>query len=288
MGFGSPSQSRSEEELEQVERSKREQERILELKRVKRAKKTVVTKTRHSLERLCASSEDVKLIENEIADLWAVLESCINVMDELQDAYSRSGELENKNSVTVEAEGLESEINNVIEKAEGVIKQLMKKSQTASNEQTVPQSVPHMTDQSPHSPVNNHSLSPQHLGNYSQRLKLLKVPIFDSEKSKFEDFWGLFLSPVDLGGEPANIKMARLRQSLTGSTLEAIRGLGVTQPEYEEAKQILKSKFGGECRKLQAYMDQIKKIIIIIIIVVIIIISNNGLLTESTGWLFLC
>ena len=54
----------------------------------------------------------------------------------------------------MEAEGLESEINNVIEKAEGVIKQLMKKSQTAPNEQTVPQSVPHMTDQSPHSPVN--------------------------------------------------------------------------------------------------------------------------------------
>jgi len=139
MGFGLPSQSRSEEELEQVERLKRGQERILELKRVKRAKKTVVTKTHHGLERLCASGENVKLIENEIADLWAALESCINVMDELQDAYSRSGELENKNSVTVEAEGLESEINNVIEKTEGVIKQLVKKSQTASNEQTVPQ-----------------------------------------------------------------------------------------------------------------------------------------------------
>ena len=231
----------------------------MELKRVKRTKKTVVTKTGHSLGRLCASGEDAKLIENEIADLWAALESCINVMDELQDAYSLSGELENKNSITVEAEGLESEINNVIEKAEGVIKQLVKKGQTASNVQTVPQSVPHMTDQSPHSPVNNHSSSPQHLGNYSQRLKPLKVPIFDGEKSKFEDFWGLFLSLVDQGGEPANIKMARLRQSLTGSALEAIRGLGVTQPEYEEAKQILETKFGGERRKLQAYMDQIEK-----------------------------
>ena len=104
MGFCSLSQWRSEKELEQVERSKREQERILELERVKRAKKTVVTKTRHSLGRLCASGEDAKPIENEIADLWAALESCINVMDELQDAYSLSGELENKNSITVEAE----------------------------------------------------------------------------------------------------------------------------------------------------------------------------------------
>ena len=140
-------------------------------------------------------------------------------MDELQDAYSRSGELENKNSITVETEGLESELNNVIEKAEGVIKQLVKKGQTVSNEQTVPQSVPHVTDQSPHSPVNNHSSSPQHLGNYSQRLKPLKVPIFDSDKSKFEDFWGLFLRLVDQGGEPANIKVARLSKALQEAPL---------------------------------------------------------------------
>ena len=49
------------------------------------------------------------------------------------------------------------------------------------------------------------------------------------------------------------------RQSLTGSALEAIGGLGVTQPEYEEAKGILETKYGGDCRKLQAYMDQIEQ-----------------------------
>ena len=53
--------------------------------------------------------------------------------------------------------------------------------------------------------------------------------------------------------------MTRLRQSLTGTALEAIRGLGVTEPEYNEAKEILHCKFGGERRKLQAYMDQIDK-----------------------------
>jgi len=59
--------------------------------------------------------------------------------------------------------------------------------------------------------------------------------------------------------EPTNIKMARLRQSLTRTALEAIRGLGVSEPEYKEAKEILQSKFGGERRKLLAYMDQIEK-----------------------------
>ena len=69
----------------------------------------------------------------------------------------------------------------------------------------------------------------------------------------------LFTSLVDQGEEPPNIKMTRLRQSLTGSALEAIRGLGVTQPEYEKAKEILETKFGGNRRKLRAYMDQIEK-----------------------------
>ena len=40
---------------------------------------------------------------------------------------------------------------------------------------------------------------------------------------------------MDESTEPSNLKMARLRQCLTGNALEAIRGLGVTAPEYEEA-----------------------------------------------------
>ena len=46
----------------------------------------------------------------------------------------------------------------------------------------------------------------------------------------------MFLSLVDQGVEPTNIKMARLRQSLTGTALGAIRGLGVSDPENKEAK----------------------------------------------------
>ena len=65
--------------------------------------------------------------------------------------------------------------------------------------------------------------------------------MFSGEKSKFEDFWEMFMSLVDQGVEPTNIKMATLRQSLTGTALEAIRGLGVSDPDYKEAKEILQS-----------------------------------------------
>ena len=53
--------------------------------------------------------------------------------------------------------------------------------------------------------------------------------------------------------------MARLRQCLTGNACEAIRGLGVTVHEYEEAKEILKTKYGGTRRVLRAYLDQLEQ-----------------------------
>ena len=53
--------------------------------------------------------------------------------------------------------------------------------------------------------------------------------------------------------------MVRLRQCLTGNALEAIRGLGVTAPEYEEAKETLKTKYGCARRLLRAYMDQLEQ-----------------------------
>ena len=101
--------------------------------------------------------------------------------------------------------------------------------------------------------------SPSFERNYS-RLKPLKVPSFDGDKTKFEDFWLLFESLVDCSKEPVNIKMARLLQSLSGEALVVIRGLGVSSLEYEEAKSILKTKFGGQRRQLRAYLDQLESL----------------------------
>lgn len=85
------------------------------------------------------------------------------------------------------------------------------------------------------------------------------MPSYGGDKTKFEEFWGLFESLVDQSKEPVNLKMARLRQCLFGSALESTRGLGVSEPEYEEAKEILIAKFGGQRRQLRAYMNQLEK-----------------------------
>ena len=49
----------------------------------------------------------------------------------------------------------------------------------------------------------------------------------------------MFMGLVDQGVEPTNIEMIRLRQSLTRTALEAIRGLRVSDPEHKEANEIL-------------------------------------------------
>ena len=49
--------------------------------------------------------------------------------------------------------------------------------------------------------------------------------------------------------------MARPHQCLTGNAWKAIRGLGVTVQECEEAKEILKTKYGGTRRLPRAYLE---------------------------------
>lgn len=58
-----------------------------------------------------------------------------------------------------------------------------------------------------------------------------------------------FESLVDESTEPVNVKMARFRECLSGRVLEANRGLGVSEAEYNEAKEIvIHSKFEAGTR----------------------------------------
>ena len=109
-----------------------------------------------------------------------------------------------------------------------------------------------MADNYDQQPAQQYQLNESHgnQGDRSRFLKPLKVPSFNGDKQKFEDFWALFKSLVDESAEPANLKMTRLLQCLTGNALEAIRVLGVSVPKYEEPKEILITKYGGTRRLL--------------------------------------
>jgi ABC-type transporter Mla MlaB component len=99
------------------------QERILELKRNKRVRKAAVTRLRHSIEKLCVKKDeiDIQLVEKQVASLWNLLEKNMDIMDELSVMYAKVGEHENRQACLKEADAVEAEVMQAIEKAESVI-----------------------------------------------------------------------------------------------------------------------------------------------------------------------
>ena len=78
---------------------------------------------------------------------------------------------------------LEKEVNNIIEKAERVIKDILEKKHANASKETLLQTPSSKSPAQPtHSPAHSQSSSSDHSGNCNQRLKPLKVPMFSGEK----------------------------------------------------------------------------------------------------------
>ena len=163
-----------------------------------------------------------------IEQLWTALEKVQGTLEELTAFYVEVGDESGKNEAIEESETIEKEVQRAIEAGQTVIKNRARKTVNTGRSISV-----NMADNYDQQLPQQYQLNESH-GNQDDRsrfLKPLKVPSFNGDKQKFEDFWTLFKSLVDESAELANLKMARLRQCLTGNALEAIRGLGVSTPE---------------------------------------------------------
>ena len=100
-------------------------------------------------------------------------------------------------------------------------------------------------------------------GAADRKLERIKLPTFSGDKTKFEYFLTAFQSIVDDSDEPAKYKMIRLKACLQGKAEESISELGFSEEAYEEAKNTLKRRFGGERRKLQNFLEEVKRIKVI-------------------------
>ena len=106
-----------------------EQDKVLELKRVKRARKTAVTKVKHAIEKLCArrsENDDIELIDREIDNLSELLERSLETMDELACVYTKVGEKENKQTIVNESNAFETEIQETIRSTQRVVTSMIK------------------------------------------------------------------------------------------------------------------------------------------------------------------
>ena len=236
-------------------------------------------------------------IENCVNEFWKILEDTQVVMDELSSLYLQLNDIKMHKEVMQESDNLQLDLLQTIDSAQKIVVspalsgQSKSRVQSAtsllagdiltepshkspttmqgSNNLDLPSSnnTGSPNNQQREDPVSNTSSShqvstqaQQHEGTpaINRHLKPLRVPTFDGNKVQFEEFWSLFQSLVDASNEPVNLKMARLQQSLVGRAHEAIRCLGASAPEYEEAKEILKTKFGVQPRQIRAYMDELE------------------------------
>ena len=174
-----------------------------------------MTKVRHHMEKLCITSpKDAVAIEKDIEQLWSLLDTTLEILDELSVVFLEDGDVKSQKAAIQESQSLELEIQTAIEKAHEAVKTCVQSSAgtaSASQETSVAFSTtpvvsegqlgsgsPPPTFQGNHSGHDGTGSSEVSPGGISanNRLKPLKVPTY-GDKTKFEEFWGLFESLVD-------------------------------------------------------------------------------------------
>ena len=149
------------------------------------------------MEKLCITPKDVVAIEKDIEQLWSLLETTLEVLDELCIVYLEKGEEKNREAAMEEAQSLESEIQAAIEKAHEAVKsQAQISAGSASHKEPVTNVNLPIVSQGPPNPA---SPPPPHQNSHSDqvepgisqssptgfpanhRLKPLKVPSYDGD-----------------------------------------------------------------------------------------------------------
>lgn len=201
-------------DTEQIEKdvndeAKLEREKVLlKLKRGKRQRKTDMTKIRHHMEKLCITLKNAIAIEKDIEQFWSLLDTTLEILDELRVVYLENGDIKSQNVVIEESQSLELEIQGTIEKAHEAVKTCVQNFAVAASDlqgtSASNLTMPIVSE----GQLSSSSPPPNLQGNYSgqddtgasgvqpggisanNRLKLLKVPTYGGDKTKFEEFGG--------------------------------------------------------------------------------------------------
>lgn len=238
-----------------------------ELKRQKRVFKMQLTKLYTPLMRLLSDEPiDRKAILTALENVEEKKLDAIQVLEDLIVIYERANDKKN-------VERSNDEIDKIIEATDKEIASVKDFLSSSSREpsSTIPDK--HVEAKQQELPPLEYNLPPKNpeatpkpffseskqppSSSADRKLERIKLLTFSGDKTKFEYFWTAFESIVDDSDEPAKYKMIRLKACLQGKAEESISKLGFSEEEYEEAKNTLKRRFGGERRKLQNYLEEV-------------------------------
>jgi len=90
-----------------------------------------------------------------------------------------------------------------------------------------------------------------------KQLKRVSVPIFYGDEKTYQNWKAAFTACVDQAPATAEYKLLQLKQCLAGEPLKATESLGHSAAAYQAAKERLERKFGGQCRQIAIYLEEI-------------------------------
>ena len=168
----------------EVEKEKEMDVLLIQIKSRKRTAKTKITKLRHELERLCVKNTEVTVIESVIEQLWAALADVQEVLEELTTFYVEVGDQAGKNKAFEEYETIEKDVEKAIEAGQSEIK--VRASKTVNMNRPITENTMDRFEQ-PARQYQQNEIQGHH-DDRNRFLKPLKIPTFNGEKRKFEDF----------------------------------------------------------------------------------------------------
>ena len=91
-----------------------------------------------------------------------------------------------------------------------------------------------------------------------RQLKRVQIPVFDGDKRKYQSWKAAFLACIDSAPATGEYKLLKVWPYLSREALQVIENLGHSPTAYEAAKERLERKFGGKCRQIAIYLEQLK------------------------------
>lgn len=225
--------------------SKSTMEAIKSLKESKRTLKSAITKTLNDLAvRLAVKEPDCAQISTSLEHIEAKKEEALAIMRDLEKEYEKLKKTADAEKMSDEADALVDRVDNDTNTARSYLAARAKIFSSKQKES---------------SEIEGHPNAQQGASDPNKQLERIRIPIFSGNKMEFQQWFAAFSICVDKTSLAPQFKMLRLEGCLRGEAAETIKGLGYLQTAYDAALSRLQRKYGGDRRKVQAQIEELRK-----------------------------
>ena len=220
-------------------------EAIKSLKESKRTLKSAITKALNDLAvRLAVKEPDCAQISASLEHIEAKKEEALAIMRDLEIEYEKLKKTAEAEKTSDEADALVDRVDNDTNTARSYLAAQAKIFSSKQKES---------------SEIEGHTNAQQGASDPNKQLERIRIPIFSGNKMEFQQWFAAFSTCVDKTSLAPQFKMLRLEGCLRGEAAETIKGLGYSQTAYDAALSRLQRKYGGDRRKVQAQIKELRK-----------------------------